>query len=254
MERSLVETIRHIEASSEYSTIEDRDRAIRSAFEYLARTNSAARARMKGIPFLVQYEELRTKYDSDERYKSPVSTPQALDALKKETSFLANDVSHFAECALSVEDYNRYRSTKIKTGVAIGGIFGLAGVLLTAYLNYRWPVKIGDTISNDPIQMSLFEEIDHTQAVKNHIGSSGMNRRQFMENALMGLGAIGLGSALGGAIMEVNAKEVGGLDVTYQNIKYLDEVYQRVFPNKNTLREPKHLDRRSFFNTLRDRV
>lgn len=54
--------------------------------------------------------------------------------------------------------------------------------------------------------------------------------------------------------MSCDASETVGIDLAYQNAKYLDDTYQRVFSNRSAHRGPTQKDRRGFFDDLYKRA
>ena len=199
MAETLVEIVRQIEESPTYATRKDKDRAIMSAFEERARTNSAVHARFNDVSFSQKYDEVLAKYFPLDPNSLPEDIKREVDDLDECIAERFNMENSTANNTLRRMNFQVVKNSfKATAGLGFG-----VGSLLLGYaeaVNGRRYIAEGGEIS----------------------------RRSFLLRTA-GSGILG-GLAMGLFFDMTTAILIGDRARTLVgNVKYLDEVYQRVF-------------------------
>ena len=249
MVKSLLQVVQEIDVSPKFATREEKDQAIRREFEQ-RRTNSMVRARFDGTSFLDTYLRIFRDYNSVHSGNSYNTTESLLDGYKQ-TVNTTREIGELAECFLDLEQRHDYFNRKIDSGMAIGGTGGLimSLILLRSY-------RTGNTAENLPVQLPLFANPDDVQSEDTLVDKSNGAMKKLSRRDILLKGFIvtsGMAS-LGGHMMSCDASETVGIDLAYQNVKYLDDTYQRIFLSKSAGAEPTQTDRKGFFDALYKRA
>ena len=249
MTKSLIQVVQEIDVSPKFVTRGEKDQAIRREFEK-RKTNSMVRARFEGTSFWDTYLRIFRDYDSVQSGNSHNTTESLLDGYKQ-TINITKEIGDLADCFLNIEQRRDYFNRKIDSGMAIGGTSGLI-MSLILFRSYG----TGNAAENLPVQLPLFANPDDVQSEGTLVDKSNDAMKKLSRRDILLKGFIitsGM-AALGGHTMSCNSSETVGIDLAYRNAKYLDDTYQRVFPNKSTHIEPTQADRRGFFNILYHRA